>query len=203
MTKKKLTRLVVVAVVVLGVAGGTAYAVALVDEPFVYDATIDETVPAALDAGLQNAIGDPHSPTGDGGDPVAPPPDEAPPAPYAGSVTRVDGDGDTPPPFGAETLRPTTAWSSGDSTGATIVYAGAVGDNARNGLLIQTRVDYASGENSLDTHPLTGTGAVTLVGATGSTLRFTTASGYGGTYDTTTQEVTLQTCKALVVHLCS
>lgn len=192
-TKRFTVRSMVLATMFLALAlAGVTVALAD-DEPFVYDSVIGETVPAALDAGLQDAIGDPNSPTGDGGAVVSGPAYEQP-DPYAASISAVDGDGSTPPPFGPDTLIPTNAWSIGDSTGATIVYAGANGENEGDGALIQTRLTYNDGTDDTDIHFVAGSGAITILGFSGSTLSWTSESSAFGTYDVNTQTVTVKNC---------
>ena len=169
-----------------GIATGVALAS---DEPFIYDAVIDETVPAALVDGLRDAIGDPNSPPGDGGELVPAPPPETPPAAYAASVTSVNGDGDTPPPFAAHVLEPTNAWSAGTSTSTRIIYAGA--DENTHGALIDMSLAYGDGTD--DEHVVTwdGPGPLTITGFTAHSLSLSAPRQWSGTYDLATRELTM------------
>jgi hypothetical protein len=176
-----------------GITAGIALAT---DELFVYDPVIDETVPAALADGLRDAIGDPNSPAGDGGEIVPGPPPEAPPAPYAASLTPVNGDGDTPPPFAAHVLEPTNAWSAGTSTSARIIYAGA--DENLNGALIDMTLAYGDGTDDESVATWGGPGPLTITGFTANSLSLSAPQNWTGTYDLTTRELTM-TCPRFVL----
>jgi hypothetical protein len=166
------------------------------DEPFIYDPVIDETVPAALVDGLRDAIGDPNSPPGDGGELVPEPPPEAPPAPYPASVTPVNGDGDTPPPFASHVLRPTNAWSVGTSTSARIVYAGA--DENGHGALIDMTLAYSDGTEDESVVTSSERGPFWITDFSAGSLSLSGLQGWTGTYNLTTGELTT-TCPRLAL----
>lgn len=177
-----LLSLIVGAILATGVAVSVALAT---DEPFVYDSVIGETVPADLDEGLRDAIGNPDAPTGDGGEIVPATPVETP-DPYPAGLSTVDGDGDTPPPFSSDVLDPTNAYSVGDAAGARIVYAGADGGNANNGMIFDTKHSYADGESDENVATSTGVGALTITGFSSTQLFLSSATGSSFTYDLTT-----------------
>ena len=184
--------LLTLSAVMVAASVGVGVAVATTNEPFVYDSTIDETVPADLDTGLADAIGDPNSATGDGGTVVGPPPAEPAPAAYGPTISNVDTDGNTPPPYAPDVFIPTNAYSAGTSTAAQVVYAGADGGNPNTGMIIDS--NYSYDDSSTDTSTVTtvaGTGAITFTDFSGNTLFFTSSIGQSGSYDLSTQTVTL------------
>lgn len=174
-----------VAVAIFGAVAAFAF-----DEGFIYNAVIGETVPADLSAGLEDAIGDPNSPTGDGGAIVEATPAESP-DPYPAGLTPVNGDGQTPPPFPSGILTPTNAYSVGTATAARIVYAGAAGIGSNKGTIIDTSISYVDGTSDEFISTSASTGAFTIASFDSTRLYLESTSGQQATYDLASRAVTL------------
>jgi hypothetical protein len=132
------------------------------EEPMVYDADLDETVPAELQQALRDSQSFVTAPDEDSSEVNAEPSDDPAPDPYAASTAPVDLEGDTPPPFSASVLRPTNAWSTGTTSSARIVYAGADGSDPSQGRLIDVLLDYNGESEEEIVTPNRPTGALTI-----------------------------------------
>jgi hypothetical protein len=170
-------------------AGGATSVAFATGDTFVYDAVIDETVPAALDAALQGAIGNPNSPTGDGGIAVDPPAAEAPPPVDTGTLTPVNTTTGVAPPFGIGVQRPVNMYSSNDSLTERDVYAGADGSASSSGSIIDSSVSLSDGSEQAGKTtlaPYTGALTITAFSDTSLTMRGSN-TGYTVTYDLSTR----------------
>jgi hypothetical protein len=120
-------------------------------------------------------------------------------APIPAALSSADS---TPVPVSPSLVRVRNAWMVGNGRTLVAVYAGAAGDDARNGRIVVIRQNLLAGTQSLRVLTMPGTGAVAIDSAPrgagvetsgqSATLHFRGSSGRAGTLDLRLTRVTLR-----------
>jgi hypothetical protein len=190
----------VVAVIVALALGGAGFAAALrTGEPFVYDSTIGETVPAALDRSMNAAIGNPNDPSGDGGTVLGAPPADNPPPADPGTIRPVgNDDGEYASPFSSDEATVINVFTENDDKTSREVYAGAVvdgSDSFREGVILDESMSIDDGSGSATTTTVPYTGPLTIRSYSNGVITLTgSRPGYTVRYSTSTASISGESC---------
>jgi hypothetical protein len=178
-------KLLIAGTAVLLAGAGAGIAVGVAGSGGRYVPQLHATVPAA------KAVQVEHAQPGTAAESTVPAP--APTAPIAPIPAALIPAGSAPVPLSPALVRVRNAWVVSDGETLVAVYAGAAGDQARDGRLVILRQNLAAGTQSQRVVSLSGTGALTIdrapIGASversaqSGTLGFRSASGRAGILD--------------------
>ena len=167
-----------------GAGGGVALAVAGSPGDRYVEA-MHASVPGAKVAPVQHAL--------PGTAPESTVPAPAPAATIAAIPAALMAGGSAPVPVSPGLVRVENGWLVSDGRTLVAVYAGAAGDDARNGRFVIVRQNLVGGTQSQRVLSLAGTGALTIVraplgagvehSAQSGSLGFRSANGHTGTLD--------------------